>query len=186
MLPLPRHGFAQPLVGNGSCCLGYVERFDTPLLWQTKLEITPLTDETRDTRRLRSHHKRETATHRCVPNEVVSMLSGTPSPKALALEVIERLGEVGNLRNRKVHHGTRRGLIRPNPHRGRPRFGYHNARCAHDLRCAHDSAKIALVDHMVEHDHKRIALPGTSNDIGEGDVVVGADSQHDTLMGTVR
>ena len=94
------------------------------------------------------------------------MLGGAAHPKAGGLEVIERTGDIGNLRDGQVHDGAGRSLVAADGHTGGALVGNDDARRAHDLGGAHDGAKVAVVGHMVEHDDERRTVARTVEDIG--------------------
>ena len=95
------------------------------------------------------------------------MLGGAAHPKTSGLEVIERSGDIGNLRNGQVHDGAGRGLVAAHGHAGGALVGDDDARGAHDLGGAHDSAKVTVVGHMVEYDDERRTVARAVEDIGD-------------------
>ena len=115
------------------------------------------------------------------------MLGGTAHPKTGGLEVLERAGDVGDLRDGQVHDRTRGRLVRGNRDLGGALVGNDDARRAHDFRRAHDGAEVAGVRHVVEHDHQGGAVGGTGGGDDVRQVRIGefADLQNDALMGTV-
>ncbi len=94
------------------------------------------------------------------------VLGGAAHPKAGGLEVIERTGDIGNLRDGQVHDGAGRSLVAADGHAGGTLIGNDDARRAHNLGGAHDGAKVAVVSHVVEHHDERRTVARTVEDIG--------------------
>lgn len=89
-----------------------------------------------------------------------------PTQKPGSLEVIERTGDIGHLRDGQVHDGAGRSLVAADGHTGGAFVGNDDARRAHDLGGAHDGAKVTIVGHVVEHHDKCRALACAVEDIG--------------------
>ena len=110
------------------------------------------------------------------------MLGGTAHPKASGLEVIERTGDVGHLRDRQMHDGAGRGLVAAHGHAGGTLIGDDDAGRAHNLGGAHNGAKVAVVGHVVEHHDKCRTLARAVEDIGDIGIGEIAHLERDALV----
>ena len=94
------------------------------------------------------------------------MLGGATHPKIGGLKVVERTGDVGNLRDGQMHDGTGGSLVAAHGHAGSALVGNDDTGRAHDLGGAHDGAKVTVVGHVVEHDDKRRAIARAVENVG--------------------
>jgi hypothetical protein len=85
-----------------------------------------------------------------------------------------------------MQHGTSRRLVCRSAHASLPRFCHDDARRTYDLSRTHDSTKVALVRHMVQQKHKRIALTCRSHNVGKIRILKRLYLKHDALMCPMR
>ena len=84
-----------------------------------------------------------------------------------------------------MQHGAGRGLVGTRANGSSTGVGDNHTSRAYYLGGADDCAKVALVGHVVEHDHKRVPLPRRSDDVLDGRVLEGLRPHDDALVGTV-
>ena len=113
------------------------------------------------------------------------MLGSAAHPKAGGLEVVERAGNVGNLRDGQVHDGAGRSLVAAHGHASSALVGNDDTGRAHDLGRAHDRAKVAVVGHVIEHDDKRRAIARAVEDVDNVRIGEGAHLERNALVSAV-
>ena len=113
------------------------------------------------------------------------MLTRTHRPEAGLFQLLKSARQIGDLRDRQMHDGARRGLEGADAHARGALVRDYDTRSPHHLGGSHDGPKVALVGHVVEDHHKCGTGAGSRDDIGDVGIREGADLEHDPLMSPV-